>query len=325
MPTPSTTMVLSPLDSLHQEEMRRLRVFLWLTGVFVVGVLCTLPFTERDPRALGVMATGVVVFAPFAFHLLRVLRNAKQLPLRPLLFYGFACLYGGYAGMYYFGLFSPAAAAIAFGIFFFSPSTSFRAALSIYLGAAILHATLATLLLSGVFVDRGVIRADHLSLSEKIVVQVLVEVIYLASFLIGRATRKATLSAIEAHDEAMSELGQREDLLKEARHELEEALRMGKVGRYSDQQLGSFVLGGILGRGAMGEVYDAMHVETGQAAAVKVLHHRALSEPEQVRRFMREAKTAASIESPHVCRVLEIGGSKQRCPTSPWSAWKAPI
>jgi eukaryotic-like serine/threonine-protein kinase len=313
-PTLSTSIVLSPLESLHQEEIRRLKVFLWLTAVFALGVGLALPFSERDPKAFWVMATGFAVYAPFAVHLLLVMRNAKQLPLRPLVAYGFACLYGGYAGVYCFGLFSPAVAAIAFGIFFFSPSTSFRAALSIYLGAALMHALLAALILSGILADHGLIRADHLSLSEKVALQLLAQLVYLASFLIGRATRKATLDAIGAHDQAVSELGQREDLLKEARHELEEALRAGKIGRYSDQQLGAFALGGIIGRGAMGEVYEAIHIESGEGAAVKVLHHRALSEPEQVRRFMREARTAASIQSSNVCRVLEIGGLDAELP-----------
>jgi tRNA A-37 threonylcarbamoyl transferase component Bud32 len=312
--TAGASVVLSPLDSLHQEEIRRLKVFLWLAAIFALGVLMALPFAKRDLTALVVMGTGFIVFLPFAAHLLLVMRNAKELPLRPVVAYGFACLYAGTAGMYCFGIFSPAAAALAFGLFFFSPSTSFRAALSIYVGGAMMHAVVATLILAGVWADHGLIRGDSLSLSEKIAVQVVVQAVYLASFLIGRATRKATLNAIEAHDHAVSELGQREDLLKEARNELEEALRAGKIGRYSDQQLGGFVLGGILGRGAMGEVYDATHVETGQPAAVKVLNHRALSEPDQVRRFMREARTASSIDSPHVCRVLEIGGLDAELP-----------
>jgi len=41
---------------------------------------------------------------------------------------------------------------------------------------------------------------------------------------------------------------------------------------------------------------------------VKVLHTHSLREPESVQRFLREAKMAAALDTPHVVRILEIGG-----------------
>jgi eukaryotic-like serine/threonine-protein kinase len=110
------------------------------------------------------------------------------------------------------------------------------------------------------------------------------------------------------------DLAQREALLHEARQELERALRAGGMGRYTDQVVGSFRLGRVLGRGAMGEVYEAVDVHTGAPAAVKMLQMEALGSTGAVRRFMREAQIAASLKVRHVARVLEVGGVESPLP-----------
>jgi serine/threonine-protein kinase len=55
----------------------------------------------------------------------------------------------------------------------------------------------------------------------------------------------------------------------------------------------------------MGEVYSAAHVETGQLAAAKLMNQQALEDPRHVARFLREARAIASLDSPHVVRILE--------------------
>ena len=47
----------------------------------------------------------------------------------------------------------------------------------------------------------------------------------------------------------------------------------------TEQQVGDYKLGVVLGRGGMGEVYEAAHVETGQPAALKLLYPHLLSDP----------------------------------------------
>jgi serine/threonine-protein kinase len=61
----------------------------------------------------------------------------------------------------------------------------------------------------------------------------------------------------------------------------------------------------VIGRGAMGEVYEARHVATGAEAAVKLVRRELLADPRHVERFLREVRIAGSIESAHVVRVLE--------------------
>jgi len=62
----------------------------------------------------------------------------------------------------------------------------------------------------------------------------------------------------------------------------------------------------LLGRGGMGEVWAATDDRSGGEVAIKVLLARAAMKPDLVRRFEREAKIAGSIQSPYVCRLLDV-------------------
>jgi serine/threonine-protein kinase len=64
----------------------------------------------------------------------------------------------------------------------------------------------------------------------------------------------------------------------------------------------------------MGEVYEATQGDGPGLAAVKLLHPHALADPDLLKRFLREAKIAASLDTPHVVRVLQIGGLEAPLP-----------
>ncbi len=77
------------------------------------------------------------------------------------------------------------------------------------------------------------------------------------------------------------------------------------TGRVLDR---TYALGKLLGRGGMGEVYEAEHLGTGRRVAVKLIRGRALAlTPEAEGRFRREARAAATTRSPHVVEVLDAG------------------
>ena len=64
----------------------------------------------------------------------------------------------------------------------------------------------------------------------------------------------------------------------------------------------------VLGEGGMGRVYEARHTRlTGKRFAIKVLHPEYTRQPEVVSRFQREAEAAASLRSPHVVGVYDVG------------------
>jgi eukaryotic-like serine/threonine-protein kinase len=76
-----------------------------------------------------------------------------------------------------------------------------------------------------------------------------------------------------------------------------------------DQTWGGYRIHGLLGRGGMGEVYEAEHAGSGRRLALKVLRGRL--RPADRARFLREGQLAASISHPHTVYIFgseEIAG-----------------
>jgi tetratricopeptide (TPR) repeat protein len=62
-----------------------------------------------------------------------------------------------------------------------------------------------------------------------------------------------------------------------------------------------------LGEGGMGTVFVAEETLLGRRVAVKVIHRRIAANPQSKARFLREARTMATVEHPHVVRVYSFG------------------
>src|SRR5262245_8485493 len=74
---------------------------------------------------------------------------------------------------------------------------------------------------------------------------------------------------------------------------------------------GPYRIGRLMGRGGMGEVYEAEHLESGRRIALKVLRSRLENRDERAR-FLREGQLAASISHPHTVYIFgseEIAGT----------------
>jgi eukaryotic-like serine/threonine-protein kinase len=69
------------------------------------------------------------------------------------------------------------------------------------------------------------------------------------------------------------------------------------------QTWGPYRIGRLLGRGGMGEVYEAESLETGRRLALKLLRNR-LENADDRGRFLREGQLAASISHPHTVYVF---------------------
>ena len=130
---------------------------------------------------------------------------------------------------------------------------------------------------------------------------------------IGRVARRKHMAVVEQLEREVRRSARREALLREAQEELARAAGVGEAGRFTDQELGPWRLGHVLGRGGMGEVYEARHTD-GSVAAVKVLRRDVLGDPTIVRRFAEEVRTASALDSPHVVRVLDVGGEDAALP-----------
>jgi serine/threonine-protein kinase len=79
------------------------------------------------------------------------------------------------------------------------------------------------------------------------------------------------------------------------------------------RELGSYLLGELIGRGGMGEVWQATHRLLVRPAAIKLIKPDMLGAgtPEQaeilVQRFRREARAAAALHSPHTIQLYDFG------------------
>jgi hypothetical protein len=294
-------------ETLHVQEVARTRSIvrmgfgLGLAGVPIIFVLGGDPLAKSAYLAslvLTTITTGIYAW---------LLRADEGYSNGRSLFVGAFALASSFAGIYYFGAFSAATAILPFGLFFFSSSQSLRSTIIIYAVCAGIYLLLATLIISGALRDRGLLAHERSDNPTRIVLGILLESVLLLSFVSARVARQAALTAIERHDVAIKRLAQREALLEEAKQELERALAFSGLGRFSDTIVGSFKLGKVIGRGAMGEVYDGAHTTTGAHAAVKLLHTHVLAKGDIVKRFLREAQIAASLHVPNVVSVLEIG------------------
>jgi serine/threonine-protein kinase len=71
--------------------------------------------------------------------------------------------------------------------------------------------------------------------------------------------------------------------------------------------LGKYRIERVLGRGGMGVVLSAVHVDLDTRVAIKILHGEGALTPEGAGRFLREAQAASKLRSEFVARVTDFG------------------
>lgn len=72
-------------------------------------------------------------------------------------------------------------------------------------------------------------------------------------------------------------------------------------------QFGKYHLEAELGRGGMGIVYQARQLDLHRKVALKMILHGPLASPEEVARFLKEARAVANLQHPHIVQVYEVG------------------
>jgi len=65
------------------------------------------------------------------------------------------------------------------------------------------------------------------------------------------------------------------------------------------QQLGTYEITALLGKGGMGEVYRARDTRLNREVAVKVLPTEFAKDPDRIARFHREAQAIAALNHPN--------------------------
>ena len=303
---PAPVSLTTAADAMHDEEIERTRLFIAMGWLISLIAAATIPFVDA-PRTLEIvfligLATGgvcgVVAYRRFA--------DPANYTERALLALAVICVINGHIGVMFFGTYSAAPVVVVVGIHFIGRTEIERVAYWIFVTAVACYSMIALVLITGLAQDPGVFASDvPVPRITLIAATMFVLGTYVLAYYTARTFRIASLTSIEELQNATRLASQREALMQELRADLERALRVGGPGRYTDQVVGPFKLGIVLGRGAMGEVYEATHTETDAPAAVKLLRREHLADPTQVARFFREVRASAALESPHVVRVLE--------------------
>ena len=297
-PHPSAAAVLDKADLLRS---RRFHLF----GITApLGAVAISILIGGDPGARIAFWAGISVLCICNCFLFWMTGKAERYQPTPVGFLWILSTIGVQPAVYYFGPFSAVVMVDMLGIVFIAIGRVRWASIAttaICIGG---HVALAVPIIIGWIRDIGVMPSVKASQTQLVLAEGLIVAFLWSGYLLGRWARRTNAGALAELQSAMRQIGDQQQVLAEVVDEAERQRRVNE-GRWSNQQMGTFRLGLVLGRGAMGEVYEATSAD-GKPAAVKLLNARATSTPAIVERFHREMEVAARLESPHIVQVLEV-------------------
>src|SRR5437762_7860444 len=71
-------------------------------------------------------------------------------------------------------------------------------------------------------------------------------------------------------------------------------------------RLGKYQITGVLGRGGMGVVYEAVDTLLKRPVALKLLPAKTAADPEALLRFQREGRAAGKLSHPNIVAIYEV-------------------
>ena len=137
------------------------------------------------------------------------------------------------------------------------------------------------------------------------VTQTLVLATFAIAFFLSRTIDARFARLVRRNELIARTAAHQEVLLANARADLDRATSGDSGGLFTGSQLGGYTVGTLLGRGGMGEVYEARRAD--ERVALKLIRADRVSNPESLRLFSREASTLQRVRSPYVARVVDVG------------------
>ncbi len=299
--------------ALHVDEVERARGMGLLLGTICMIAQVWFLFLGGAPWLHYTTMGMVALLGTIALYVWRRAEPGERYVTLLRLFSGTAVLTSGLVD-YYIGIFSPAPIAVSLGISFFGTSDDRRWAIGCCLVAGGIYSVTAVLLGLGLIPDLGLIRVPDSALMITFA-SVMVPIVFLGTLRQARLSRHTANQAMIAVDAAARVVQERDAQLAEANLDLEKALEVGgaqRLGRHTGRVAGAWVLGDVIGRGAMGEVYAARHDNGHTTAAVKTL--MATADENQLARFYREALIATKLRAPGLVSVFEVGALDNEVP-----------
>ncbi len=312
---PTTTQLPRPETVLLAAEIEQTRRMAITGTLFNVVGLASAPLMGGNPTAKIIATVGLAGAALNNAWLWYAASDVRRYDQRVLIAFFALSAVLNTGVIYFLGVFGPILVMFVLNVYTACLGYDRRVAQVTLVGSIVPYVLVAGPITAGWLADPGLITATpYVGTVGRAIVVASFTMFLCLVYAQARRTRALMVESLVQRDEAVRKASHREALFLEARQDLERALHAGGLGRFTDQTLGSYRLGAVIGRGGMGEVYEATHVADGQRAAVKMLLPEVIARPNYVRRFLRESRIAASLDSPHVVRVFEVGDESAPLP-----------
>jgi len=291
-------------EVLDRSDIPRMRAF-HLFGVFAPLLAIALSvLLGGDPFAQKLFWVGIGIISLANVGLVWLSGSTERWKPLPVGLLWMVATTGSLSALYYLGPFSAAVIIHILGIVFISLGRDRLTSIGVVAICTFGHLALTGPMMLGWLRDVGVLSSMFADSVQLVIAEVLILGMLASGYALGRWARHVNMTALDELAAAVRVIGDQQQALAEVN---DAAARQARVneGRWSGQMMGPYRLGFVLGRGAMGEVYEAVDASQ-KPAAVKLLNARSDGSVSLVERFHREMSVVARLDSPHVVKVFAL-------------------
>jgi hypothetical protein len=291
-------------EVLERSDIPRMRAF-HIFGVFApIGAIALSLLLGGDPLAQKLFWLGTAIISLSNIGLVWLSGSPERWRPVPVGSLWMTATVGSLSVLYYFGPFSGAVIIQLLGTVFISLGRDRLTSVGVMSISVFGHLAIAGPIMLGWTEDVGVLSSSFAEKSQLAIAELLVLGFFISGYALGRWARHVNKSALDELAAAVRVIGDQQQALAEVNDAAARQARINE-GRWSGQVMGPYRLGFVLGRGAMGEVYEAVTPDA-KPAAVKLLNARSDGSTSLVERFHREMAVVARLDSPHVVKVLAL-------------------